>query len=322
VFIGGLIGLIYAYLQPIKYVAKMTFVVEEGNSNGSSLASLAGQFGLGAENEQAGGVLSGDNIQFFLKSRSLIREVLLSKIDSNKGVSLADYYIEIKNRNKFNLESNQNILNSSQNLLFRQVKNGEFTRYQDSVLQLIEKDIVNNLLTIEKASVKSSFIEVKVTAVDEYFAQFLITKLVETASERYLESKNKNKLSNLNSLEKRADSLTIILNGKTLSSAISQQSLIDANPALKVSTISSEISSREKSLVAGVYSEVIKNLELSRSLLNQQSPVIQIVDQSTFPLEKIKISKLNTAIFSSLISGLLIIFYLLVLKWVKSQLAS
>jgi len=257
-----------------------------------------------------------------LKSRSLIREVLLCKIDSNKGVNLADYYIEIKNRNKINLESNQNILKSSQNLVFREVKNGVFTRYQDSVLQLIENDIVNNSLTIEKASVRSSFIEVKVTAVDEYFAQFLITKLVETASERYLESKNKNKLSNLKSLEKRADSLTIILNGKTLSSAISQQSLIDANPALKVSAISSEISSREKSLVAGVYSEVIKNLELSRSLLNQQSPVIQIVDQSTFPLEKIKISKLKTAMFSSLISGLLIIVYLLVLKWVKSQLAS
>jgi uncharacterized protein involved in exopolysaccharide biosynthesis len=47
--IGGCIGFVYAWMQPITYTAKLTFVVEEGKSGGSSLgglASLAGQFGV------------------------------------------------------------------------------------------------------------------------------------------------------------------------------------------------------------------------------------------------------------------------------------
>jgi len=48
-FIGGVIGFIYASMQPVTYTAKTTFVVEEGKSGSSSLgglASLAGQFGV------------------------------------------------------------------------------------------------------------------------------------------------------------------------------------------------------------------------------------------------------------------------------------
>lgn len=44
--LGGGIGLLFAYLTPIKYTSKLTFVVEEGKSGGGGLASLAGQFGF------------------------------------------------------------------------------------------------------------------------------------------------------------------------------------------------------------------------------------------------------------------------------------
>ena len=45
-------------------------------------------------------------------------------------------------------------------------------------------------------------------------------------------------------------------------------------------------------VVVSRFAEVVKNLELSKTLLNQETPVIQVVDQSTFPLEKEKPVKL------------------------------
>ncbi|MEL4382958.1 Wzz/FepE/Etk N-terminal domain-containing protein, partial [Shewanella algae] len=47
--IGGVIGFVYAWMQPITYTAKTTFVVEDAKSSGgglNGLASLAGQFGV------------------------------------------------------------------------------------------------------------------------------------------------------------------------------------------------------------------------------------------------------------------------------------
>ena len=45
--IGGILGFTYAYFQPINYIAKLSFNVEEGKSSvGGGLASLAGLAGL------------------------------------------------------------------------------------------------------------------------------------------------------------------------------------------------------------------------------------------------------------------------------------
>jgi len=78
--IGGAIGFVYAYLQPTKYISKMTFVVEDAKGGGGAgLASLAGQFGFDVGGGGGGSIFSGDNILLFLKSESLVRETLLTR---------------------------------------------------------------------------------------------------------------------------------------------------------------------------------------------------------------------------------------------------
>ena len=120
-------------------------------------------------------------------------------------------------------------------------------------------------------------------------------------------------------LQRKADSLAAVLNNKTYSAAASQQSLVDANPALKTNIIGSEISTRDKTMAATIFAEVVKNLELSKTLLNQETPVIQVVDQSTFPLEKEKVSKLKSLILGGILAGFLTILYLLGTNWFKSM---
>ena len=45
--LGGLLGLLVAYLKPVTYQAEINFFVEDSKAGGSSLMSMvAGQFGL------------------------------------------------------------------------------------------------------------------------------------------------------------------------------------------------------------------------------------------------------------------------------------
>lgn len=296
----------------------MTFVVEDAKGgSGAGLASLAGQFGFDVGGGGGGSIFSGDNILLFLKSESLVRETLLTSFDEKSGVTLADRYAEV-NKLKEAWRKNKKI----GEINFSKFKIEQLPRKEDSLLQSIEAGIIKNELAIAKPDKKASFIEAKSTSLDEAFAKIFLDRLVKVATERYVESKTKTKTANVAMLQKRADSLSAVLNNKTFSAAASQQSLVDANPALKTSAISSEITTRDKTMAATVFAEVVKNLELSKTLLNQETPVIQIVDQSTFPLEKEKVGKLKSLMLGGFLAGFLTILYLIASKWLKSQLAS
>ena len=99
--------------------------------------------------------------------------------------------------------------------------------------------------------------------------------------------------------------------------AANQQSLVDANPAMRTAPIASEISTREKSMAATIFAEVVKNLEISKTILSQETPVIQIVDQSTLPLKKVRTGKLNSLIIGGFLSVFLYSIFLLVLRSIK-----
>jgi len=314
--IGGAIGFVYAYLQPTKYISKMTFVVEDAKGGGGAgLASLAGQFGFDVGGGGGGSIFSGDNILLFLKSESLVRETLLTRVDEKNKSTLADRYAEV-NKLKEGWSKNEKI----GNIQFSKFTIENLPRKEDSLLQGIEAGIIKNELAIAKPDKKASFIEAKATTLDEAFSKIFLDRLVKEATDRYVESKTKTKSANVAMLQRRADSLSAVLNNKTYSAAASQQSLVDVNPALKTSAINSEITTRDKTMAATVFAEVVKNLELSKTLLNQETPVIQIVDQSTFPLEKEKTSKLKSLILGGFLAGFLTILYLIASKWLKSQL--
>jgi uncharacterized protein involved in exopolysaccharide biosynthesis len=45
-----------------------------------------------------------------------------------------------------------------------------------------------------------------------------------------------------------------------------------------------------------VYAEIVKNLELSKTALAQESPTVQLLDTPEFPLKKNKLSKFKYAL--------------------------
>jgi uncharacterized protein involved in exopolysaccharide biosynthesis len=315
--IGSIIGLTYAFLHPVKYVSKMTFVVEDAKSSMSGLASLAGQFGFDLGSAVGGGVFSGDNILLFFKSENLCRQTLFTPYEKNGKVLLADKYAEVTKLKK-SWSKNKKI----GDITFAKYTSNSLPRLEDSLMQEMIADILENDLIVSKPDKKASFIEVKASMRDEKLSQLFTTTLVKIATDTYVESKTKVKAANVAQLQKRADSLYELLNAKTVGTAVRQQDLVDINPALRSAPISVEISTRDKTIIGTVFGEVVKNLEFAKFSLNQETPVIQIIDKTTLPLFKEKAGKLKWLILVGFLSAFFFIIYLLIKKWYLNTISS
>ncbi|HEX2847755.1 MAG TPA: hypothetical protein VHN59_14495 [Chitinophagaceae bacterium] len=313
--IGAGIGFTYALLQPVRYISKLSFVVEDTKASGGGLAALAGQFGFDMGGGSGGGIFAGDNILLFLRSESLCRETFLTNYDSAGKITLADKYIQVNGwSEKWSKDKEV-----GRAISFAKYKDGNFPRQEDSLMQLVVKELLAKELTVGKPDKKASFIEVSVATRDELLSKFFGERLVKIATDRYVDSKTKVKALNVERLQKRADSLGALVNSRTYSAAAAQQSLVDINPGLRMAPVTTEITTREKTIAATVFGEVIKNLEVAKVALSQETPVIQMVDQSSLPLERNKAKRLISMIGGGAMAGFFCIAFLLLRRWWKKQ---
>lgn len=275
------LSIAYYFYQKPKYEAITTFILEE-KSSGGGLSGLASQIGLDIGGLIGGGsVFAGDNILDILQSKAILQKVLVSKVDPAKGPeseTLADLFLEFRNwKKKWSPEEVQTI--SYSNLKHPDSLNQK----QDSVINEIREYLVKKSLSVDRANKKGSIIKVQVNASNPVFARLLADRLVIEASKMFLSIRTGNALANIDRLQKRADSLLVLLNSKSYNAASTQ--LLDANPGMKVAGIPTEIAMRDKTVISTVYVEVMKNLEASKMLLSQQTPAIQILDKPSELLE-------------------------------------
>jgi uncharacterized protein involved in exopolysaccharide biosynthesis len=71
-----------------------------------------------------------------------------------------------------------------------------------------------------------------------------------------------------------------------------------------------------------MYLEIIKNLELSKITLLNNTPIITIIDRPILPLEEERVSKVVAGIFSGLLGGFLAVFFFVCRKLFKDALAA
>jgi hypothetical protein len=304
------VAIVYHNRQKPKYEAVCTFILEEKSPGGGGLAGLASQFGFDFSSVSGGGsIFTGDNIFDILKSRNIIQKVLLTKIDSNSksGQTLADLFLDFNNwRKRWSGKSDLENINFT----------GDFgtglSLKQDSVLSLIHKYLLDKSLTVDRVNKKGSIIKVQVNASNSIFSKMMTERLVEEAAKLYMSVKTGTAQLNIDRMQRRSDSLLQLLNAKSYTAAASQ--MLDVNPGLKTASVPTEIVSRDKSVIAALYTEVTKNLEASKMLLSQQTPVIQILDRPQLPLIDEK-KDLTILIVIGFASGLLLSLTVLVLKF-------
>lgn len=309
--IGAGLGALYAWTRPITYTAKLTFVVEEGGAGGGSLLSgLAGQFGFDIGGMSGtGGVLAGDNVQELLRSHKMIKNTLLTPFAEKSTLSLADKYAETSELSKRWADK----YNSGKPIHFL-VDDTKYSRLQDSLLQVMVKKITEEELSIAKTDKKLSFFAASATMANEEVAQLFTTRLIDQATSFYINTKTLRQRNNVNRLQVRADSIGRLLNRKTYSASAANSVLLDVNPAYPTANVGVELKERDKMVLQTIYAEIIKNLEISRTMLIQETPTFQIVDEPELPLKKNRTGYLKSVVSGGLILGLVYSLYLLFFK--------
>ena len=299
------LGVLYYYVQKPKYEAVTTFILEEKSSGGGGLAGIASQFGFDIGSLSGGGsIFTGDNILDILRSKKVVYTVLLSKVGDNtnpQDETLADLFLHFSGwKKKWTSDPELNKIS------FANCKEGQLLpQKQDSILNEIHEFFTVHELSAERLNKKGSIIRVQVTAPNSVFARLMTERLVEAAANLYLNLKTGTAQNNIAKLQHRSDSLLILLNRKSYAVAANQP--LDINPGIKSAIVPIEIASRDKSVLATLYAEVTKNLEASKLILSQQTPVIQRLDSPGYLLDDNKKSLFFLSIVSPITAALIFV---------------
>lgn len=309
----GALGLTYAILKKPVYTAQCNFVLEDGKgspiSQYAGLASMAG-IDLGGNN---GSVFQGDNILVLYQSRRMIEKALLSTANfEGKNEMLIDRFIS------FNKLSEQW---AKKKLSVSFTGNPDnFNRVQDSLIKDIVTQINKQCLNVEKPDKKLDIINVQVTSKDELFAKTFTDMLVQTVNNFYVQTKTKKTYQNVQVLQKQVDSVRALLN----SSLSGVASAMDANPNANPLTYRLRVPAQRKQIDvqsnSAIYSEIVKNLELERLSLRQETPLIQVIDNPVLPLAKKRLGKIMGAIIGLVIGFFMSVIFLVLKKVLKSLL--
>ena len=300
---GILLGAALAWKWPVTYTARLTFVVDDSKSTGGGgLAALAGQFGFNLDGIGGGsGVLAGDNVQELLRSKKLIKATLLTPYDSAGKLSLADKYSEVYGLDKKWLKHS-----SDNKRVYFPVSGPKFSRLQDSLLQQITKRVVEDEFAIGKVDKKLGFFEVNTVMRDERLAQLFCVRMIRQATDFYITTKTSRLRNNVRRLQSRADSIGRVLNKKTYSASAANQQLLDLNPAYVSANANVEVQERDKMVLSTIFSETVQNLEVSKTMLAQETPTVQVVDEPELPLKKNEL-KFPVAMIAGALIGLFLL---------------
>ncbi|SHN44847.1 lipopolysaccharide biosynthesis protein [Chitinophaga sp. CF418] len=315
---GAGLGLVFSMLSKERYIGELTFVLEENKPGGlAAYSGLASQFGIDLGGGSGSGLFEGDNIMEFLRSRFIIEKTLLTPINANgKKMTLVTWYINTSDwREKLDKTP---VMKAITYPIGQDRKT--FTLLQDSLLNKIYKHLLEKDLEITKPDKKLSFIKVTTTTENELFSKFFTERLVDEAAAFYTYTKTKRSKVNVDKLQSMADSLQDQLNKKTYTLAAVQD--VNLNPVRQVSSVKGELISRDKIVLQTMYGEVIKNLELSKLTMAQETPVVQVVDTPILPLEKKRFGKLKGLVLGGFLGGFLIVFILVFRRIYREMLAS
>lgn len=283
----GLGGVLYAWLKKPLYIAEMSFVTESESKGGfNAYAGIAAQFGIDL-GTGSNTLFEGDNLIELLKSRNLVFQTLLTPYNNEDGRTLADLYVdEVKADKKYKGQ--------------RVFTNDKLpARLRDSILLRITDKIVKDYLHIDKRDKQLSIIDLKMQSPHEGFSKRFSELLAEKAIAYYTSYKIKKSQQNVAILERQTDSVRNLLYGNIQDVAVSTD--LNVNPIRQTQRAGTQRKQVEVQASAALYTELLKNLELSRLTLRKETPLIQIVDSPILPLKKKGIGRLMAGlIFASI----------------------
>lgn len=312
--IGGLSGIGYAYFTKPLYTGVLSFVLEDDNGASSGVGGalgLASQLGYNVSGNVSGGVFSGNNLIDFMKSRSIIEKTLLNSLSVNgRQLSYAQYFIEINKWNEDWVTSPE----LSKISFPPNSSRASFSRAQDSVLEKIYLAVINEKLNISQKDKKVTIIIIEVKDNDELFAKNFTETIAQEVSDFYIETMSKKAKMNVAILQKQTDSIRAELNAVMTGAAIANDNTYNLNPAMNVNRVPSAKKQVDVQANTALLTQLIVNLEVAKSNLRKETPLIQVIDRPIYPLMKEKPGKFRSLLAGGMLAVFACMFYLVLRK--------
>jgi hypothetical protein len=184
-----------------------------------------------------------------------------------------------------------------------------FIRVQDSLLYDLNKTITEDKLSVEKRGKEVNIINISFLNEDELFAKLFTEKLIGIVSEFYIQTKTKNITINLERMELRADSVR-----QEYERALSDQADYydqNMNPAKRSVMVEQQKIQTRIQLAGTTYTELMRNIEILKLDLVQQTHLIQVIDTPIEPLEIEQLGKRKGIVFGGFLGGFLDVAWLL-----------
>lgn len=302
---GGGLGFAYAhFFKEVQYTSKLTFAIEEKGGGGGSLLGLASQFGVDLGGG-GGGLFTSSNLLILLKSNRIIQGALLKSTELKEG-SLINLYL---------ITHYKEALKQGKIKTFPvDIKKQDFSRKQDSLVAIISTTLQKSLV-IALRDKKASLIDVSITDPNEIFAFLFNQYLIQEATDLYIELKVGKMRRSVNILQSRVDSVQRIMDGTMRSAAVTMdQSLGLVSNLPRVQSTKKQM---EAQMLGTMFSELTRNLELTKFTLEREEPVIQIVDAPVMPLLKEGKGRVKFTVIGGVLAGFLMLGYLFAKRFLE-----
>ena len=307
VFLFSLTAVLINFFQDSRYKAELSFVVEDKQKSTplSSVSGLASQFGFDFFSS-SNTTFSQANIMELLKSRGVISKTLLRS--NNKKLFIQNYI------SMYNLDSDWKNNKDLEGITFK----NQIDIKHDSIITMIWEKIIEDDISVEIKNDETDIIYLSFKSKQEKFAKLFSENLIDEMSSMYIEYQTKQSTNTIDFLQNRADSVFNELEKAEEEFARVKdinQRIIKASGRLKELQLM-----RSVEVLSTMYLELIKNIEISKLTLLNQTPIIQVIDRPTLPLEDTKLSTFLVFFISFVLSFLISVFYFVFRKMIVDSL--
>ena len=311
-----ILPLTYNYLKSPVYYANTSFVLEnDASASLGSLSSLASMSGINTSSiMSASNLFQIDNIQELYRSNNMLRQTLLEKVTINgKSQILIDYFAKAQNLEKKWVKEKVYLKD-----FYKDKK--LYSRAQDSVLKESIKLIKKDFLIVGKPNRNTTILNVGFKHKDEVFTKIFNEVLVNRVNSFYYKTETKKTAFNLKVLQVQTDSVKRLLDISFLALAEIDQNTPNLNPLVKTAKVPYQKAMANLQANQAIYLEIVKQLELAKVAHRNKTPLIQIIDKPSFPLENNRWKFLNILILGIFGGGMLIVLLLSLQRIIRQAL--
>ena len=312
----SVLPLSYNYLKSPLYYANTSFVLEnDASASLGGLSSLASISGINTSSlMSASNLFQIDNIQELYRSNNMLRQTLLEDVTINgKSQKLIDYFAKAQILEKKWVKEKVYLKD-----FYKHEK--LYSRAQDSVLKEAIKLIKKDFLIVGKPNRNTSILNVGFKHKDEVFTKIFNEVLVNKVNSFYYKTETKKTAFNLKVLQVQTDSVKRLLDISFLALAEIDQNTPNLNPLVKTAKVPYQKAMANLQANQAIYLEIVKQLELAKVAHRNKTPLIQIIDKPSFPLENNRWKFLNILILGIFGGGMLIVLLLSLQRIIRQAL--